>query len=87
MDRTYQWQLSEPGNSLSVQMSVMRAGELEFAAALALRRRALDGASLARVLLRFPMMTTQVVAAIYWNAWLLWLKGTPVYSHPKPSQG
>jgi len=82
MDRTYQWRLSNPGQTLSVHMNVMRAGELEFDAALALRRRALDGAALARVLLRFPLMTTQVVMAIYWNALRLWLKGTPVYSHP-----
>jgi len=82
MDRTYDWRLSQPERTLNVQMSVMRAGEPEFEAVLALRRRELDGASLARVLLRFPLMTTQVVTAIYWQALRLWLKGTPVYSHP-----
>ncbi len=82
MDRTYQWQLSKPDRTLGVRMGVMRAGELEFDASLMLRRRTLDGAALARVLLRFPLMTTQVVAAIYWNALRLWLKGTPVYAHP-----
>lgn len=82
MDRTYQWQLSSPGRTLSVHMGVLRDGELEFDAVLALQRRVLDGASLARVLLRFPLMTTQVVTAIYWNALRLWLKGTPVYRHP-----
>jgi DUF1365 family protein len=82
MDRTYQWQLSTPGRSLNVHMGVLRDGELEFEAALALQRHPLDGASLARVLLRFPLMTTQVVTAIYWNALRLWLKGIPVHSHP-----
>jgi len=82
MDRTYQWQLSTPGERLNIQMGVLRAGELEFDAALALQREPLNAASLSRVLLRFPLMTTQVVTAIYWNALRLWLKGTPVNSHP-----
>lgn len=82
MDRTYQWQLSTPGNSLRVQMGVLRDGALEFDAVLALQRRVLDGTALTRVLLRFPLMTTQVVTAIYWNALRLWLKGIPVHRHP-----
>lgn len=83
MDRAYAWQFTVPGRNLSVQMGVLQDGRHEFEASLALRRRPLDGASLSRVLRRFPLMTTQVVTAIYWNALRLWLKGTPVYAHPK----
>ena len=81
MDREYDWQFTVPGRNLSVHMGVLNDGAHEFDASLALRRHALDGASLRRILLRFPLMTTQVVTAIYWNALRLWLKGIPVFAH------
>ncbi len=40
-------------------------------------------ASLRRVLLRYPLMTAQVVAAIYWQALRLWLQAQP---RPRPSR-
>ncbi len=46
-------------------------------------RRPLTGASLARVLWRYPLMTAQVVGAIHWQALRLWLKRNPVHDHPQ----
>ena len=48
-----------------------------------MRRREINGTSLAWVLLRFPAMTIKVLSMIYWQAFRLWLKKTPYYEHPK----
>lgn len=83
MARDYAWRFTVPGDSLHVHMDVTEAGHGQFDATLSLRRRPLDTAALARVLWRYPLMTVQVVAAIHWHALRLWLKGNPVYDHPR----
>ena len=83
MERDYRWAFTTPGDDLRVHMQVMRESEREFDATLVMQRRPLDGASLARVLWRYPLMTAQVVTAIHWQALRLWLKRTPVHTHPQ----
>lgn len=86
----YEWRLSAPAESLSVQMALSPQGpggaaaRPVFHAALALQRRAIGAGSLAAALLRFPLMTAQVIAAIHWQALRLWLKRVPVHDHPAP---
>jgi DUF1365 family protein len=82
MERDYRWTFTAPADDLLVQMDVLRDGDREFDATLSLQRRPLDGAALARVLWRYPLMTVQVVGAIHWQALRLWLKRTPVHDHP-----
>ena len=60
-----------------------QASALELDATLVLERRALNGVNLARVLTRYPLMTARIIAAIHWQALRIWLRGNPVYDHPK----
>ena len=86
MDRRYDWRFSVPGDDLCVHMDVLREGRREFDAWLQLERRALNGAALARVLWRYPLMTAQVIGQIYWQALRLKLKHIPFHDHPRSSE-
>jgi len=83
MNHEYDWRLSLPGDRLAVHMKNLEDGRPVFDATLALRRRPLTAKNLRRVLTRYPLMTTKVVAAIYWQALRLKLKGATFYPHPK----
>lgn len=82
MDVEYDWRFRHPGEQLTVHMENARAGEKIFDATLVLQRREITGASMAAVLASFPLMTVKIVAAIYWQALILWLKGVPLHEHP-----
>jgi len=82
MEQRYDWRFSTPDDTLAVHMINREGGEDRFDATLSLRRQPITGFNLARVLVTFPLMTVKVIAAIYWQAFRLWLKGTPFHSHP-----
>ena len=90
MDLVYEWGIGAPGRQLTVHMALHRqalrdAGKI-FDATMQLERAPVTGMRLALMLLRFPLMTLQVVAAIHWQALKLWFKRVPTHTHPAKSQ-
>lgn len=83
MDFEYDWRFGTPGDALFVHMENLKDGGKFFDATMWLRRRPISGPALARVLLRYPLMTVRVISAIYWQALRLHLKRCPVHTHPK----
>jgi DUF1365 family protein len=82
MDMQYAWSFNDPAEKLLVHMENWRAQDRVFDATLTLDRKEISSTSLARSLVRYPMMTASVVSSIYWQALRLWMKRTPFFSHP-----
>lgn len=90
MDQTYAFRATEPGGRLAVHIeSRPREGAVPgatFDATLSLRRRPLSRRTLAGLLARYPAMSLQVVARIYWQAARLKLKGARYHPHPEAAR-
>ena len=85
MEMDYHWHSNTPDRKLVLHLANSEQGQTVFDATLSLERQAVTGPNLTKALLAYPVMTAKVALAIYWQALRLWLKGVPIYSHPKPT--
>jgi len=82
MDLTHRFRLEPPGSELRATVDDRRGGDTVFEAELVLRRRPLDRPAMTDLLVRHPLTTWRVSAAIYWQALRLAAKGEPFHRHP-----
>lgn len=83
MAMRYHWRSNTPGRRLAIHLANSTEEGTVFDATLALRAEPLTAGNLNRMLLRYPLMTAKVAAAIYWQALKLFIKRMPIYPHPK----
>lgn len=86
MAMSYRWVFNEPDGSLLVHMDNDVVGDdhqsiKHFDATLTMEKRDIHH-NLGKTLIQYPFMTVKVVIGIYWQAFKLFIKGSPFYSHP-----
>lgn len=86
MNIDYDWRFTTPAENLVVHMKNMQQAEILFDATLSLREQPVTGINLAGALVRYPLITIQVIAAIYYQALRLWLKKIPFVPHPEKQE-
>jgi DUF1365 family protein len=87
MEHTYDWRLTAPSETLSVQIDSTHtgSGERVFDATLALHRRELSSPELRRALVRYPLLTLRLTARIYTHALRLRMRGASWHARPQVS--
>ncbi len=89
LDQSYRYSFSEPGETVLAKIEVHEQDAMPLQALLFGRRRELSRATLARFLLRYPLMPLQVTALIHWQALKLYRKRVPFHRKPafEPGKG
>lgn len=82
IEMRYRWRLTVPGEALRVHIQNLAESKRPFDATLSLERRPWSAWQRLRLLTRYPFMTGQVFAGIYWQALRLWWRGIPYVPHP-----
>jgi DUF1365 family protein len=81
MEAGYEFHILPPGENLRVLIRQEDAAGLLLVASFCAKREPFTAGGLASCLIRFPLMTFKIIAAIHWEALRMWLKGYPVFSH------
>jgi DUF1365 family protein len=86
VEGAYRFLVTPPGETFNLVIAKSVAGKPDFTATFSAKRRDLTDARLLKLFFAMPLMTLGVVAAIHWQALLLWLKGAPFGARPAGPQ-
>ena len=81
-DQQYDWRFIKPESDLVVFMNVIENDIQIFETMMNMKKREINSQSLALMLFRYPLMTVKIVFSIYYQAFKLFIKGTPLHTHP-----
>ncbi|QTH65038.1 DUF1365 domain-containing protein [Psychrosphaera ytuae] len=90
MDMDYVWKITPPAKHLNVHIENWQHPDQQsgtgqykvFDATMTLKKQAFTSANLTKLLIKVPMMTVKISAAIYWQAAKLFAKRVPFIGHP-----
>ncbi len=82
MGLRYRFTLTPPGEAVGLHIAVEDEAGTLLRATLAGARQPLTDAALLRAALAYPLLSVKVLAAIYWEALRIWLKG--IRLRPRP---
>jgi DUF1365 family protein len=82
----YRFVIRPPAERVSIVIRQSGPEGLQLIASLIGAHAPLTDSELAKVFLRFPLMTLKVIASIHWQALRLWLRGARYHPH-RPASG
>lgn len=82
LEGTYRFTVPAPGDTLDVGIDLTVGEARHFRARLQLDKKRLSDGAVLGMLLRYPVVTAQVMAAIHFEALRLWWKGVPFRDKP-----
>jgi DUF1365 family protein len=85
-DGEYEFSFHPVGDALAIAARVSEHGRPCFAATVTGVRRPLSDRTLIALLLRHPLLTHKITAAIHWQALRLYWKGAPFHRQPAPTR-
>jgi DUF1365 family protein len=86
MTARYHFRVMPPGKVVRLRIHETEAGEPLLAATFAGEAKPFNSVALAGCLLRIPLLTWKIMAAIHWQALKLWLKGARFHKSPPPPE-
>lgn len=83
MECEYRFRVLPPEDDVLIAIDEHDAEGSLLYASFAGRRQEMTDKALLAAILRYPLMTFKVIAAIHWEAFRLWAKGIPIQRHNK----